>query len=69
MKIGTIVSVVAISITLGGIILAAGQFIGTTNTSLKYVEEKITVVADDVKEIRDVLSNKEMTKEIAKGKN
>lgn len=45
-------------IIIGGILISAGKFIGTTNTSLEFVEEKITIVSTDVKDIKNMIFGK-----------
>lgn len=69
MRITSIVSITTLVITVLGIFVWFGQFVGTTNTSLKYVEEKVTVVASDVKDIKNMLISGNIKKEttVAKG--
>jgi len=55
MKTSSIVGIISLIITIGGLLVGFGSFVGTTNTSIKYVEEKITVVGEDVKDIKDLM--------------
>lgn len=68
MKIGTVTAIATLIITICGIFVWFGQFVGTTNTSVKFLSEKITVVASDVKDIKSILIAGDLSgKKIAKG--
>lgn len=68
MKTSNIIASVSLIIVIGGIFIGVGRFIGTTNTKLVYIEDKITVVSTDVKDIKNIMINNYITSspEIAK---
>lgn len=75
MKAATVTAIATLIFTICGVLISSGmwfgKFVGTTNTSLKYVEEKVTVVASDVKDIKSILISGNIKKdgsELAKGK-
>lgn len=57
MKTSTILTWVVIAITIGGILVSAGKFIGTTNTSFKFLEENTVAATAERKELHDDLGD------------
>lgn len=57
MKPSNVIALVAVIITIGGILVSFGSFFGTTNTSFKFLKENAVIASAERKELHDDLGD------------